>query len=265
MSTKLRYTFEEYINNPSGKGSAVTGGINRNMVSQSYASQLMSLESRFGKIKYECTKSNDDSNYYFHFYFPSESSEGLFYDIVIKLSGNKSQIASHKLKNYHVKFFSNSPSFIYTYAYAYKSHGLLINELENKLPNVAITTKAKTRNPDNTVGYEKDFYLAYLIMERDGLFNSEVINRIVKIGANDNLIRSIPNYSKKEAERRKLDLNKNKKSSTPSHSKMIKSKRRMEDSSSSIKPKMTKTTKNANTISYTGSRRVSYVKRTKKS
>ena len=49
---KLKYTFDNYINNPSGKGSAVTTSINKD----TYNAELLSLESKNDKVKYTVYK-----------------------------------------------------------------------------------------------------------------------------------------------------------------------------------------------------------------
>ena len=43
MSRKLKYTFDDYYNNPSGKGSAVAPGINKKYLYQNYEENLLSL------------------------------------------------------------------------------------------------------------------------------------------------------------------------------------------------------------------------------
>ena len=131
---KLKYTFDDYINNPSGKGSAVLA-----------------------------------------------------------------------IKAYYVKFFSNDSNFVYTYAYSFKSHGVLITELEKLLPFRCISQKPVMRNPDNAMGYNKGIIYAYLIMVRDGLFNKETLNRNCKY-ANITAIRNtILPFDKKLQERRKIE------------------------------------------------------------
>ena len=69
---KLKYTFNDYINNPSGKGSAINIGVNRD----TYEKELISLESRNTKTKYNVykqSKRNGLSMYYIHFLIPSST------------------------------------------------------------------------------------------------------------------------------------------------------------------------------------------------
>lgn len=242
MSRKLKYTFDDYYNNPSGKGSAVAPGINKKYLYQNYEESLLSLESRKGKIQYECF-SVDVKNkiYYIIFRIPSNSVEGVFNDVVVEFSSKESSILQeNSIKNYYVRFFANDESFVFTYAYAYKTHGILITELENKLPLASTTQKAAMRNPDNTVGYCKNIVFAYLIMKRDNLFDKSILNRLCK---NSNITfisnKMILSWDKKTKQK---SLYKKGIKENDTHSKMIKSKNLEKNiPSTSHSTKMTKT------------------------
>ena len=63
---KLKYTFDDYINNPSGKGSAVHGFIN----TEQFEKELMSLESKNAKVTYTVYRVSSIGgkvSYYIHF------------------------------------------------------------------------------------------------------------------------------------------------------------------------------------------------------
>lgn len=201
---KLKYTFDDYINNPSGKGSAVLASINKDQ----FEKELMTLEANNSKATYKIYKQNKPGGkftYYIHFLIPS-STKGFFNDVVIELNSNSDDNTVTKtVKAYYVKFFSNDSNFVYTYAYSFKSHGVLITELEKLLPFRCISQKPVMRNPDNAMGYNKGIIYAYLIMIRDGLFNKETLNRNCKY-ASINAIRStILPFDKKLQERRKIE------------------------------------------------------------
>ena len=51
---KLKYTFDDYINNPSGKGSAVLASINKDQ----FEKELMTLEANNSKATYKIYKQN---------------------------------------------------------------------------------------------------------------------------------------------------------------------------------------------------------------
>lgn len=169
MSSKSRITLDEFIRTPSGKGSAVNS--NSDIILQNYSKKFDLLS----KVSYKIYM-NRDGVYYIHFLIPSESLEGATYDLVLSFTPPKNKVGS--LHNYSVKFFANDHAFIYTYAYAYKKHRLLIDFLEKKLSSISLTTKPGTRNPDNQLGITKSLYLAYITMNRHNLFDIKRIDQI---------------------------------------------------------------------------------------
>lgn len=199
---KLKYTFDDYINNPSGKGSAVIATINKDV----YEKELMSLESKNSKATYNVYRQTTGTkiSYIIHFLIPS-STKDFFNDVVIEFNPNTDDKSSTKtIKAFTVKFFSNDSNFVFTYAYTFKTHGVLINELEKLLPFRSIVQKPTMRNPDNAMGYNKCIVFAYLIMIRDGLFIKDNLNRICKNAGYNIIKNSIKSYDKKEQERNKI-------------------------------------------------------------
>ena len=107
--------------------------------------------------------------YYYHIKIPSESQEGNEYDVVIRFFTDKPHIKleSH-LRNYYIQFFSNSPSFIYQYAYVYNQRGYLIEDLYKKMDTDYINTPPTKTNTDLKLDYDKSIYFAcrFLASER---------------------------------------------------------------------------------------------------
>ena len=106
-----------------------------------------------------------EGSYYFHIKVPSESKtskDGKYeYDVVIRFFTENTDISKEgHLRNYNIQFFSNSPSFIYKYAYLYKKEGYLINALYNKLDPSYFNTPPEKSNPDMKLSYDKSIYFA---------------------------------------------------------------------------------------------------------
>lgn len=237
---KLSYTFDDYISNPSGKGSAInTMPVDR----QQYEKELMSLESRNSKTTYTVyhTKGRGNKNiYYIHFLIPS-STKGFFNDVVVEFTENGEDSSSIRtIKHYTVKFFSNDMNFVYTYAYTFRTHGVLITELEKDLPFRSVVQKPSMRNPDNAMGYNKSLYFAYLVMIRDGLFEKDTLSRQAKTGNITSIAAKIPNFDKKQQERKSIENESKDKGDKPTiGNKIIKSKNLLGDPLD-LKPKVTK-------------------------
>ena len=251
---KLKYTFDDYISNPSGRGSAVNSMASN---SEQYEKELMSLESRNDKVKYTVyrqTKTGGKQTYYIHFLIPS-STKGFFNDTVIEFNQNEDDSSSTRsIKKYTVRFFSNDTNFVYTYAYTFKSHGVLISDLEKHLPFRCLVQKPTMRNPDNAMGYNKSIYFAYIVMNREDLFSKDTLNRIAVNGGVVKLASTIPSFDKKNQERSKIEKEAKEagKKEESQKSKVIKSKGLLGDNPlESLKPKITKIVGKTKTTSTT--------------
>lgn len=164
-------TFDEYISNPMGKNTAVMSA--RSMYMDKYSKQWDELKVREnGTIMYHLYKDKED--YYIHFKIPSEASKKLHYDTIVRfflLVDDKKPEMERTLSHYQVQFYSNDPSFVYTFAYAFKTKKLLIKDLYFKMSQLALKEPAKIKNPKNEIGYVKTIFFAYLEMKHLGLFN----------------------------------------------------------------------------------------------
>ena len=167
----MKMTYDQYIQNPMGIANAVFS--NRDMYRNLYISKLDKLLVReMGHIDYTLYKSKN--KYYVYIKIPSEVIEKFYYDVVIEFSEpeDKSLIDS-TLKNYNVKFYSNDPSFVYTFAHAFIKNKLFIEELKDVMSEEAIKKVAVEKNPTNQVGYVKSLYFAYLILKKENVFNKK--------------------------------------------------------------------------------------------
>lgn len=165
----MEMTFDDYIQNPMGKENAVIS--NRNMYRELYKSKLDKILVReAGKIEYKCYSIG--TKYLCYLKIPSEIIPKFYYDVLIEFRPSKKLINTKSgLKDYNVRFFSNDPSFVYTFAHAFIKNDLFIKSFSDKMSKEAINIVAKEKNPTNQVGYVKSLYFAYLFMQSRGLFN----------------------------------------------------------------------------------------------
>lgn len=104
-----------------------------------------------------------EGSYYYHILIPSESlkDKDLKYDVIIRFfTDNPKTRISGNLNNYYVQFYSNSPSFMYRYAYVYNKNGYLIKALYNKLDPDYIDVPPSKTNADEKLFYDKSLYFA---------------------------------------------------------------------------------------------------------
>ena len=160
-------TLEEYIKNPMGS-SVMT---NRKVYYDMYSEKWNAIRLREnGLILFTLYQAKEE--YFIHFKIPSEVVPKFYYDTILRfyLPKNKSAEAKSKtLTNYDVQFFSNDPSFAYTFAHAFNKNGLFINDLESKMVEQCLKEKAMEKNPKDEIGYVKSLYFAYLEIKDTGL------------------------------------------------------------------------------------------------
>lgn len=165
----MKITYGEYINNPMGQGTSVIS--NREVYKALYKSKYEAIMLReANKIDYKIYKDNKKNTYYIHIKIPSEVIKKFYYDVVIKFIPDKMSNIQGSLKDYHVQFFSNDPSFVFTFAHAFIKNDLFIKELSPRMSREAIKVEPKTKNPKNEIGYVKSLYFAYLVMRDKTLF-----------------------------------------------------------------------------------------------
>ena len=159
MSTIL--TFQQFLQNPTGPYSAYFGR---------RADIKKDLNERFGKLlasgKISCYNYKDGDSYVFHVKIPSEKFSNMMYDVVIRLEplieGSKTDST---LLNYKVTFFSNSPAFVFTYAYVFNKDENLIPLLRAKIDPRALKEEPKVKNPVQIYGFEKSLYFGLLYIK----------------------------------------------------------------------------------------------------
>ena len=80
------------------------------------------------------------------------------------------------MRDYYVKFYSNDPAFVYTFAHAFIKNDLFIEDLTPKMSKESVKNVAKEKNPKNLVGYVKSLFFAYLLIGDYGLFSKTLYN-----------------------------------------------------------------------------------------
>lgn len=205
-NTKI--TLKSYIANPLGDNTITHREMYRNLYSNKLEKMLE--KRNMEKIKYHLYYTAKDE-YYVHFKIPSESVEDFYYDVVFYFYDETGEFENNRtLNDYYVKFFSNDPAFNFTYTYVFNKVGLLIPELKPKLSDFALKNEAKSTNPNKNIGYIKTVYIAYLLMEKYGLFYKINYKTYGDKYIKNNLLSQIVEYDDKQQEyylRKDAELN----------------------------------------------------------
>ena len=144
-------TLEQFVNNPFEMGYQPS--------LQEYAKKYDSLNKR-QMIKFAGALIVDDV-YFLRIRVASESASNVWYDVVVQLfMDDELKGRNIALNSYYVKFFSNSPGFVYKYGYLYHQHDMLIEVLANKYPKEVLTVEPNKTNAEKRMGYDKSIYYA---------------------------------------------------------------------------------------------------------
>ena len=166
----VQITFDDWIKNPSQTRSRLVGEreVAQAVYNDKYNKMMLLCG---GHINYVMFKKDQD-RYILYVQLPSETIRKLCYDVIVEFT-TKDDVNKriNNLNAYHVRFFSNDPNFIFTYAYTYNKNGLIIPETKSKIGEKALKERPLVTNPNSMVGYVKSLYFVYLFMKTRGLFN----------------------------------------------------------------------------------------------
>ena len=175
----MQMTFDDYITNPMGKGSAVMSNAHREVMRMQYKKKFDNILLREkGKLDYRMFTDSKHNEYWIYVKIPSELCKEFYYDTLIKFYADKNvKGGGRDLFKYNVRFYSNDPAFVYTYAYVFAHNDLFINELSSKMSREALKKAPKEKNPNESVGYVKSIYFVYLLMDNRSLNKVSVFEK----------------------------------------------------------------------------------------
>lgn len=165
-------TIKNFLQNPTGAYSSSFA--RRDLIIQGMKWRYQELIKKHGHPQMIVWEQDD--HVYFHFKMPSEKfGKKCLYDVVIKFVCSNPALmkTSTTLNGYGINVFSNSPNFMFTYAYVYNQDGILIPESITKLPEKCLTDKPEIKNPNESYGFEKSVYFALLYIMENG-YNMKV-------------------------------------------------------------------------------------------
>jgi hypothetical protein len=199
---KLILTLNQFLINPSGRHTAFLSS--RESIIRDLQTRFFNLMKKTKNLVFKVYKNKDD--YIFHFKIPSEKFiNELFYDVVLLFTPPDEQTkVDRNITRYEMKFFSNSPAFIFTYAYVLNSNDLLVDILKDKINKKALTEEPSQRNPVETLGFEKSCYFAGLYIKENNLLNKFQLDNNLFLFKEDDFKKKIKSDEKKLQEYNEL-------------------------------------------------------------
>ena len=160
------FTLNSFLNNPTGDvGSTVQS---RKLVFEDLERRMKFLRANSKNFRHNTYKVGKDI--FMKIEVPSESLEDFSYDVVIKFADVEANSTSLATSN--ISVFSNSPSFVYSYAYTFNMFKVFVTELSSKISKEALNELPKIRNPDAVTFYEKTITMAMLYIRDNDLLKT---------------------------------------------------------------------------------------------
>ena len=143
--------------------------------------RFISTHSTIPFTVYREYKANGEMNLViFHFQVESEKNPDILYDVIFKFTTNDATIKGESnVLNYKVQFFSNSPGFLFQFAFVYNHYSILIPELAGKIGDTALNNPPSQSNPHRAIGYDYTIFycLRFLYLNQFYLSKKEIMRK----------------------------------------------------------------------------------------
>jgi hypothetical protein len=172
----IKISIRQYVDNPyRGSSFLASRKVIKEGLNGTFVKLLQNYRSQFFAVPYRYP----NGDVLFHVRVPSEDyrDNKIVYDVLFRIEFDPN--VRYSLRK--MKLFSNSPGFLFTYAYVYYHHDMIIPEFVGKLPPVAITQQPAIRNPFETLGFEKSTYIAARYLLDGFILRDSYIERFGKI------------------------------------------------------------------------------------
>lgn len=161
---KQEFTLKEFYENPLGKAAhAMQYNMTRAQFNNRYDAMY-----KAGKQVKVINAAIENGHFLVHLIVPSESERENTYDVVIDFFGGDPFAPG--LDGYKVRFFSNCPSFTYTYANVYDREGMLISEMKDLYEKEIFKKDPKEKNPAHIMNIDKSLFMALIFLTRNRNF-----------------------------------------------------------------------------------------------
>lgn len=140
-----------------------------------------------------------------HIAIGSKTVTNLQYDVILQFK-NINYIDGNKIidgvipSKTELKVFSNSPEFVFIYAYAFNKRNYIINKYKTYLDARCLTEEPKVKNPSSDIGMSTSLFSALKYLEIIGFYGnynySKFLNNISTKPKTSNQVQSITNAFK---------------------------------------------------------------------
>jgi hypothetical protein len=206
---KLEYyrtlTLKQLLTNPPGKNSAFLA--NRQATIKDLRQRFDALKALHKEFPLKIFYNAESSIYTFHIKVPTEQKDlkaPLYYDVVIEFIPPDENSRTASLLNHHIKIWSNSPAFTFTYLYTVNKFKLLPTWLESKSSLKGLKEPSKVKNAVEVLGFEKSINFAGNYILYKEYFRPSTISGLTKPFKLSVVLKDISHSGKKLDEYNKL-------------------------------------------------------------
>ena len=200
------YTIGSYLSNPVGAGASTLPMRAKLLEALGLAYQTLKSKKEFKTRAFKVVKS-----YVLVVTVPSETIDNVFYDVAIEF---KDAEGMSNLADRVIAVYSNSPAFVYTYAYVFNQRKMLIDYLKDHLGSDPLNKPPEKRNPDETINYEKSIVYAIMHIKNNGYLSKDNFASSLKISSESAIKSEIrtfdqaqENYTREKANQKYLKEN----------------------------------------------------------
>ncbi len=124
------------------------------------------------------------NDYFIYAQIPSKANDKytgspIFYDVVIQLiPPNPTWLKASSVRDYDIRVFSNMPSFMFTFTFAFNIRKALVKFPEIKYSTKALKIKPKVRNPYLLLGIDESLYFTVMYLDKHQLFYRDNLERL---------------------------------------------------------------------------------------
>jgi len=197
MSQEIDLSIKQLLQNPTGSYTSYMAS--RARIKEGLDLRFNSFIIKHKKFEMKVFEYKKDK-YLFYFKIPSESYDKLLYDVLIEIDVTPEDKIRNTIMNSPIKLFSNSPDFIFTYAYTLNQNEMIVPIVKAKINKKALTEEPKIKNPLEIYGFEKSCYYACSYIKQFELYKITQIRNNLFLFNKDKILKTVSTDAEKLAE-----------------------------------------------------------------
>lgn len=197
----------DWLGNPPGSNTRHVGARYSilDKLQERFINEIINKPEKFRQLKVDVYKTKEENIFDIHVRIPSLTVNNFTYDVLFRV-GFLNNVRNIKQAN--ILVFTNSPSWVFTYAYICNKYNVMHPLCKKALPSEVLNSPPKKVNPDEHFGFDRviTFGLYFLTMPNLPTNNLNGIKALAKSKILTELdIKNLFNFERVFAERQHLE------------------------------------------------------------